>query len=70
MTDPDDARRIQILMAAADQALDLVFYDRKEDEDLPRGSIEDAVESGVVGTGEIVAAFRARLFEALGLEDS
>lgn len=69
MTDPLDTRRDLILATAADLALDLVVYDRKEDEDLPRGSVEDAIQAGEVGVGEIVAAFRARLFEALGLED-
>lgn len=69
MIDTDDTRRDLILASAADAALNLVVYDRKEDEDLPRGAIEDAVESGVVSVGQIVAAFRARLFEVLGLED-
>lgn len=69
MTDLDDIRRDLILASAADAALNLVVYDRKDDEDLPRGAIEDAVESGVVSVGMIVAAFRSRLFETLGLEE-
>lgn len=66
MTEPQDSRRDQILITAADQALDLVVYDRKEDEDLPRGSVEEAVTAGEVTVAEIVEAFRVKLLEVLG----
>lgn len=66
MTEPQDSRRDLILMSAADQALDLVVYDRKEDEDLPRGSVEEAVTAGEVTVEEIVEAFRVKLLEVLG----
>lgn len=36
------------------------------DEDLPRGSVEDAVAAGEVSVEEIVEAFRVKLLEVLG----
>jgi hypothetical protein len=36
---------------------DLLYYNRKEDEDLPRGAIEAAVAAGEITKQEIVDAF-------------
>ncbi len=50
-------RRDYILGAASDLAADFMYYDRKEDEDLPRGEIEEAIKTGEVGEKEIVSVF-------------
>lgn len=44
-----------------DMVSDLLYYDRQEDEDLPRGRIEEMIESGETSVNEIVARFRAEL---------
>jgi hypothetical protein len=48
-----------ILNVVSDLATDLMYYDRKEDDTLPVGSIEKAIEDGIITVDEIVAAFRA-----------
>ena len=50
-----------ILNAAQDLARDLIFYDRKEDEELRPGTVEAAVRSGVVSVDEIVEVFKIKL---------
>lgn len=45
----------------SDLGIDFLYYDRKEDEDLPRGSIEAAVADGVITKREIVKLFAASL---------
>jgi hypothetical protein len=52
-----------ILGSARDLASYFLYYDRREDEDLPEGQIEEDVKDGVVTVDEIVAAFRAGLVE-------
>lgn len=44
-----------------DLVSDLLHYDRKEDEDLPRGEIERAVASGEISLEGMVATFREAL---------
>jgi len=58
-------RRNRILDAAKDLAMDLAYYDRKDDEDLPPGSIQDAIGEGDVTPLEIAEAFARALAEAL-----
>jgi hypothetical protein len=53
--------RERILSAVSDLVGALLYYDRKEDEDLPRGVIESAIESGVITYDEIVSVFRSEL---------
>jgi hypothetical protein len=53
--------RERILSAVSDLVGALLYYDRKEDEDLPRGAIESAIESGVITYDEIVSVFRSEL---------
>lgn len=43
-----------------------LYYDRKEDEDLPRGEIEAAVETGALTVDDIVERFRVELVQGLG----
>jgi len=54
-------RRDTILAAVETAVANLLYYDRKEDEDLPRGEIEAAVAAGELASGEIVDAFRDAL---------
>jgi len=50
-----------ILAAAEDLAVSFIYYDRKEDEDLPRGAIEEAVKKGEITVDEIVSRFEKTL---------
>ena len=50
-------RRQRIQAAVSDMVGDFLYYDRKEDEDLPRGSIEEAVAAGEITKQEIIDAF-------------
>ncbi len=43
-----------------------MYYDRKKDEDLPRGQIEEAVASGEITYEEIADLFRSILFREMG----
>ena len=54
-------RREHILASAEDLMSNFLYYDRKEDEDLPRGAIEEAIEVGEVTADELLAIFRAAL---------
>lgn len=53
--------REEILATVKDMVSDFLYYDRKEDDILPVGSIESAVKSGVVTLDEIVALFSSGL---------
>lgn len=50
-------RREIIRQTVEDLVADFVDSDRKEDEDLPRGAIGDAVRAGEVSVEEIIAWF-------------
>jgi hypothetical protein len=54
-------RKQLILEAISDCVADLVWYDRKEDDDLPRGAIEEAVLSGEITIKEMVRTFEEEL---------
>tara|TARA_R110000772_G_scaffold17946_3_gene50122 strand:+ start:217461 stop:217889 length:429 start_codon:yes stop_codon:yes gene_type:complete len=47
-----------ILANVGDLASDLLYYDRKEDEELSVGDIERAIEDGVITLDEIVDKFK------------
>ena len=55
------SRRELILDTVSDLVSNLLWYDRKEDEDLPRGEIEAAIAAGEITVEEIVVAFAAEL---------
>lgn len=42
-----------------------LYYDRKDDEELPMGEIEKAIQNGVITVDEIVATFKAELEKEL-----
>jgi hypothetical protein len=54
-------RKQLILDTISDAVTDLLDYDRKEDEDLPRGDIEEAVAAGEITVAEMVDCFRSCL---------
>lgn len=54
-------RRQRILDRADDLAGNFLYYDRKDDEDLPPKSVEEAVAAGEVTVDEVVDAFRTAL---------
>ena len=55
-----------ILNTVDDLVSDFLYYDRKEDENLPRGSIEKAIKKGKISVKEIVDHFESQL--KIGLE--
>lgn len=62
MTYPGDRSRKEYILAVVDDCVtDLLYYDRKEDDYLPRGAIEEAIKSGEITVDEIVASFRSHL---------
>ncbi len=54
-------RRQLILDCIHDLVIDFMFYDRKDDEELERGHIEEAVTAGEITADDIVAEFRTQL---------
>lgn len=56
-----DDIRLEIEKTVEDLVSNFLFYDRKEDENLPRGAIEQAVKDGVVTWDEIVKWFEQSL---------
>lgn len=62
MTLPADrSRRDVILGSIGDTVGNWIYYDRKEDEDLPRDAIQEAVEEGEITVEEILDTFREKL---------
>lgn len=54
-----------ILGVVQDAVADLLYYNRKEDEELPVGAIEEAIKDGVLTVEEIVREFKADLINAM-----
>ncbi len=42
-----------------------LYYDRKDDDDLPQGNIERAIKNGVITIDEIVIKFKLELEKGL-----
>lgn len=62
--------RKDILMATIDDTITrFLYYDRKEDEDLPLDAIQEMIESGEIELDEILGRFRTKLLDGLGFED-
>jgi hypothetical protein len=59
------SRRETIVDTVKDSVSDLLYYDRKSDEDLPRGAIEEAITAGEITADEIVQVFQAALAKGL-----
>lgn len=58
-------RKELIQAKISDFISDFMYYDRKEDEDLPRGEIEDAVNKGEITVAELVSQFERELRERI-----
>ena len=56
--DNKDNLKNLIMANVSDLASDLLYYDRKEDEELGVGDIEKAIEDGVITVDEIVDKFK------------
>lgn len=54
-------RREQIMDVVNDAVRDLMFYDRKQDEDVPVGAIQEAIDAGEITLDEIVERFREQM---------
>ncbi len=54
-----------VLDTVDDLVSDFLYYDRKEDEDLPRGKIEELIKKGVITKKEIINQFIKSLTEGL-----
>lgn len=61
-----EKRRDLIETSINDLVSNFLYYDRKEDEELPRGSIQEAIAAGEISVEEIVATFNKELREGLG----
>lgn len=54
-----------ILDTISDIVTDFLFYDRKEDEELPVGKIEECIKAGEITVKEIVDYFESCLKEKI-----
>lgn len=61
----DRTRRDHVLGLVVDLVSDFLYYDRKEDENMPKDSIDRAVIAGEITVDEIVEAFRRHLTQGL-----
>lgn len=59
-------RKQNILNTIDDLVSGFLYYSRKEDEDLPVGAIEAAIEANEITVEEIVAAFASKIKAGLG----
>lgn len=59
-----------IFSTVSDLVIDLIYYDRKEDDELPRGAIEQAVKDKEISVDEMAELFKLKLVEALKDTDS
>lgn len=53
--------KANIIAVVDDMVSDFLYYDRKEDEDLPRGAIEKSIKNGDITITEIVSRFEQQL---------
>ncbi len=58
VTPPERTRKDRLFMTMDTMVSNLYYYDRKEDDDLPVGSIEEMIELGEVTVDEMVEQFR------------
>lgn len=65
----DKTRRELIRDTLDDLVSNFLYYDRKEDEDLPRGAIDEAVVTGEVSLDELVGWFRELLDAGIDIDE-
>lgn len=58
--------REDIIMIVKDLVMDLLYYDRKEDEEVGINEIQMAIKNGVITEEEIVKEFARGLKEGIG----
>ena len=58
-------RRERISNILTDSITDLLYHDRKEDEDLPRGAIGEAVRAGEITVEEMITIWSDELREGI-----
>ena len=63
------ATKDQVLTAIQDLVADFLYYDRKEDEDLPMDEIERLVEEGELSIDEMVDEFQRALEDGLDMSE-
>ncbi len=63
-------RRERIINILTDSISTMLYYDRKEDEDLPRGGIEEAIKAGEITVDEMIKIWSAELIDGLGDTDA
>jgi hypothetical protein len=63
---PETDRAAHVRSAVDDMVSDFLYHHRREDEELPLGSIEAAIKSAEVTVDEIVDRVREALLDALG----
>lgn len=56
------SRRDRIFSTTTELVAQFLYYDRNDDDDMPRGEIEDAISAGEISIDEIVDHFRETLF--------
>lgn len=60
------SRKQSILNTIEDLCSDFLYYDRKEDDTLGKGEIEEAVKSGEITVDEIMSHFKKNLEQGIG----
>jgi hypothetical protein len=58
-------RKELIKLTVMDLVSSFLYYDRKEDEDLPEGEIQKALDNNEITFEEIVITFKKELFKQL-----
>jgi len=58
-------KRELIFNTITDLVSDFLYYDRKEDQALPRGDIQNAIIKGIITVEEIVGAFEDEIKKGL-----
>ena len=58
-------RKELIKLTVMDFVSSFLYYDRKEDEDLPEGEIQKALDNNEITFEEIVITFKKELFKQL-----
>lgn len=56
----------ELILATIDDSIsDFLYYDRKNDEELPRGAIQKAIADGGITIEEIIEQFKTSIINAL-----
>lgn len=54
-------KQVLVLNTIRDSVRDLMFYDRKDDEELPKGMIEDMVKRGEITLDDMAQVFKEEM---------